>query len=79
MPALLNLILAHFPDYAEKIRILYLADDEFKSLCEDFLTSKMALEKSTGKISNDQQLESEYRQLMVELEKEIINYIKKKL
>jgi len=75
MSNLLNFIVSQFTNHAETIRILYLVDEDFKSLCDDYYTSKMHSEKLHDKMLSDKQWENEYQHLSSVLEKEIIDYI----
>ena len=72
----LILIIEQFPEHIEMIQTLYLADDDFRTLCEDYFTSKMAVEKLKGKVLDDLKGELEYMHLSSTLENEILEYIK---
>jgi hypothetical protein len=63
-------------EHMDAIRTLYLADDDFKSLCDDYCTVKISIEKFKGTSSKDLQRELEYKHLSVELENEILYYVK---
>jgi hypothetical protein len=69
-------IIGQFPKHADIIQVLFLADDDFRTLCEDYYISKMRAEKLKGKILEDLHGELEYLDLSSTLEKEIIEYIK---
>ncbi|TPG34820.1 hypothetical protein [Flavobacterium pectinovorum] len=66
-----------FSKYMESIIVLYLADDEFKTICDDYCTSKMNIEKYTKKSEENTQCKSDYEALSLELEEEIIRFITK--
>jgi hypothetical protein len=66
-----------FSKYMQSIIILYLADDEFKTICDDYCISKMNIEKYGKKSEEDIQCKSDYEALSVELEEEILRFIKK--
>jgi hypothetical protein len=66
-----------FAEYTETIRMLYLADDDFKSLCDDYIISKLNMEKYRGQSRENVRSVMEYQQLAQDLEKEILEYIRK--
>ena len=76
MPIPRELNTAQFAEHLGDIRILYLADEDFKSLCDDYCTVKISIEKFKGSSSKDLQRESEYKHLSVELENEILYYVR---
>ena len=67
---------AQLAEYMDAISLLYLADDDFKSLCDDYCTVKTSIEKFKNNPARDLQRELEYKHLSVELEREILYYIK---
>ena len=69
---------SQFAKYIETIKLLYNVDDDFKTLCDDYLSSKTSLEKFKERFVEDKQRELEYKRLSVELEKEIIEYVTKR-
>jgi len=76
IPTALNTI--QFSEYIDIIKMLYREDDDFKTLCDDYNTSKSQLEKYKGKSIEDMRSELEYQQLSLDLEKEILDYIRKR-
>ena len=64
-----------FAEYLETIKMLYRVDDDFKTLCDDYVTSKANEEKLKSFELADKQSENEYRQLSRDLEKEILDYV----
>ena len=72
----LEYILSKYPDHGPKIIEIYNKDEDFRILCEDYYTSAHALEKSRNNTMKDREVENEYSQVYVELEKEIIHLIK---
>lgn len=78
MPIPRELNAAQFSEHLEAIRILYVADDDFRSLCDDYSTVKTDIEKFKGNSVKDLQRELEYKHLSIELEKEILYYVKNK-
>ena len=77
MPIPLELNTAEFAEHMDTIRVLYLADDDFKSLCDDYSTVKSSIEKFKYS-AHEKKREMEYKHLSEELEKEILKYIKNK-
>ena len=63
-------------EHMEAISTLYLADDDFKSLCDDYCTVKISIEKFKEMSSRNLQRELEYKHLSEELENEILYYVK---
>jgi hypothetical protein len=66
-----------FAEYTETIKMLYLADDDFKSLCDDYIISKLNMEKYRGQSRENVRSVMEYQQLARDLENEILEYLKK--
>lgn len=66
-------------NYQESIKVLYLVDDDFKSMCDDYCCSKINVEKYTKKIKENFHLKAEYENLTKELEAEIVQYIIKNM
>ena len=64
-----------FAEYLETIKMLYRIDDDFKTLCDDYVISKANEEKLRSFELADKQSEIEYRQLSRDLEKEILDYV----
>lgn len=67
-----------FSQHLTAIETLYRTDEEFKSLCDDYLICQTNKEKYKGKSLKDQRMEAEYQVLSTELEREIIQYLKGK-
>jgi hypothetical protein len=63
-------------EHMDAISTLYLADDEFKSLCDDYCTVKISIDKFKEMSSRNLQRELEYKHLSEELENEILYYVK---
>lgn len=68
-----------FAEYIETIQILYLVDDDFKAICDDYATSKTGMEKYHQKTQEDSRYKEEYESLSLELEKEILRYLKNRM
>ncbi len=66
-----TLVIRHFADHEFLVRRFYAADPEFRVICEDYSDALRAREVW----AEDQQRSEEYRQLVRELEDEILRYI----
>ena len=75
VPNALNI--ASFADYMETIKSLYEVDDDFKTLCDDFVTCKVKIDVYKSKSLDNLRSELEFQQMSFELEKEIIEYVKR--
>jgi len=75
VPNALNI--ASFADYMETIKSLYEVDDDFKTLCDDFVTCKVKIDVYKNKSFENFRSELEFQQMSFELEKEIIEYVKR--
>lgn len=64
-------------NYQESIEVLYLVNDDFKSMCDDYCCSKLNVEKYRKKILEHFHLKAEYENLTKELEDEIVLFIQK--
>jgi len=67
-PEALNVL--QFAQYIKAIQKLYATDEDFRSLCDDYITSKTNMENLVG-------ISFEYQQLAIELEKEILVYLQR--
>jgi hypothetical protein len=57
---------------------LYCADEDFRILCDDYLTTLNTLEERRIKVLGDKAIENEYLQLSLDLEEEIIRTFHKR-
>ena len=64
-----------FAGHVETIKHLYIIDDDFKTLCDDYRISIENNEELKKESIKDRQLAREYEELSAELEKEILQYI----
>ncbi len=71
MTKALEYILAKFPDHGAKIIELFDKDEDFRILCDDYLTSMRTVEQFRTGIQKGNPFESEFMDLHHELEKEI--------
>ena len=75
IPSEIALIKNRFPDHKSVIEDLYKTDSDFKSLCADlFLCSKM-IDDFEVEITEKQHAIIEYREIIKELEKELLMVI----
>ena len=65
--------------FQESIKVLYLVDDDFKSMCDDYCCSKINVEKYKEIMRDNFQRKVEYENLTKELEDEIILYVIKNM
>ena len=71
-------ILSKFPDHRAKIMELYNQQEDFRTLCIDFLNTVQSLEECRKNAINDKEIEIEFSQLFVDLEREIIRLLSQK-
>ncbi|MDW8850431.1 hypothetical protein SD960_10040 [Flavobacterium sp. MMLR14_040] len=67
-----------FAEYIESLKILYLVDDKFKTMCDEYCNSKANSEKYRKKFEKDFRHKLEYENLSKELEEEILIYLIRK-
>lgn len=65
-------------EHVDAIKILYMTDRNFKTLWDDYYTSKVNLKKSRERSLEEMRNELEYQQLADDLEAEIITYLNKR-
>jgi hypothetical protein len=78
MEKALEYILRKFPDHRDTMTDLYCTDDDFRILCDDYLTTVKTLEERRIKVLGDMVIENEYLQLSLDLEEEIIRTLHKR-
>ncbi|MCA1300560.1 hypothetical protein [Stappia indica] len=70
-------VVARFPKQASIVRRLYLSDEHFRAVCEDYLLCINSLTKFEARPDANSRPEvAEYRQLRQELELEMATYVK---
>ena len=67
-----------FIEYMESLKILYLVDDNFKLICDDYCKSKLKAEKFKEKFEKNFKHKLEDENLSKELEDEILIYLIRK-
>jgi len=65
-----------FPEYRTKIHDLYLKDEDFRSLCEDYFLCGEQLKKVKNINLSDKLLQIECQQVCLELEAELIKFLR---
>ena len=71
-------VLKRFPQHSEKIQQVFSKDPSFQSLCEDYRACSKALKYWSGATSDKAAARrEEYRQLLLELEEEVLLYLKR--
>lgn len=68
-------ILGKFPEHSDKIIDLYKRDEDFRTLCEDYVTSIQAAEERRLNAIKDRKIEKVFLNVNQELEKEIIHLL----
>jgi len=71
----LNAVKEKFPEEAARIEQLYGADEDFRTLCEDYFSCLKHLQKFKKEFSEKQYSFEEYQHIQSELEKELYNFI----
>jgi hypothetical protein len=67
-----------FAEYMQSIKILYLTDDRFKSLCEQYCNSKIDMENHNTKMIKTFASKVKVENLVIGLEEEILIYLIRK-
>ena len=70
---------AKFAEYLESIKILYLVDDKFQMLCDDYCNNKISSEKLSKKLEKSLTQKIKLENLSIELEDEILFYVIRKM
>lgn len=66
---------AKFAEYIESLKILYLIDDQFKTICNEYCSSREKTEKYKKKFEKNFRHKLEFENLSKELEEEILIYL----
>jgi hypothetical protein len=77
MRRVLELILSKFPDHRHRIIDLYNKDEDFRLLCQDYISSTQALQKCRKDVFKDRTFEGEFLEVNLELEKEIVQLLER--
>lgn len=70
---------AKFADFMESIKILYLVDDKFKTICDEYCTSKAETVKVQKRFEKNFNQKIKLENLSKELEEEILFYLLKQV
>lgn len=68
---------AKFAEFMESIKILYLVDDKFKTICDEYCISKIETVKVQKRFEKNFNQKIKLENLSKELEEEILFYILK--
>ncbi|MBS7231189.1 hypothetical protein KHA90_09135 [Flavobacterium psychroterrae] len=68
-----------FAEFIETIKKLYLVDDKFKNICDDYCNSKMNTEKYKRKFEKNFSNKLKSENLSKELEEEVLIYVMRKI
>lgn len=71
-------LLKKFPPYCREILDSFAHDEDFKSLCEDYYSVSLLFKSYRQKIIRDHKVEREYKELFLELEMELQEFLQKK-
>ena len=75
MTKVLEYIVAKFPDQSSKIIDLFSRNEDFRILCEDYMTSMNEVEERRLNVIKNREVEQEFLKVYMELEKEIIHVL----
>jgi len=75
MTKVLEYIIGKFPDQSSKIIDLYSRNEDFRILCEDYMTSMNEVEERRLNVIKNREVEQEFLKVYMELEKEIIHVL----
>lgn len=75
MTKVLEYIIGKFPDQSSKIIDLYSRNEDFRILCEDYMTSMYEVEERRLNVIKNREVEQEFLKVYMELEKEIIHVL----
>lgn len=78
MPLPDQLYNSRFAQYIESIKVMYLVDDSFKTICDEYCQNEMSIENYDKKIGKQLRHKLEAENLSKELEEEILFYIVRK-
>jgi hypothetical protein len=78
MDKALEYVVSKFPDHAASISDLYCTCEDFRIVCEDYLTSVQTIEASRLRVLTNRSVENEYAQVSLELEKEIFHMLQRR-
>jgi hypothetical protein len=71
-------LIKRFPFHRELIIKEYKTNDDFKTLCEDFYTSALIVLREESAVIRNKKNELEYQKLFLDLEYELVNYLRMK-
>ena len=71
----LDHMLERFPEHRGVIIQLFNSNEDFKSLCDDYLQCKNNLLKFRQNVLKDTRVENEYKMLSLDLEQEVLHFL----
>jgi hypothetical protein len=71
----LEYVVAKYPDQGAKLIELYHKDEDFRTLCEDYLNIAHKIEKYRRELIKNKEYKNEFVQVYLDLEKEIIHLL----
>lgn len=77
MEKALHHILEGFPECRREIIELFNSNENFRSLCEDYLSCLGTLTKFQDNILRNKKMETEYKLLSLDLKQEVLHYLQK--
>jgi hypothetical protein len=75
MSEAVEFLIKRFPLYREKILHEYHANEDFKTLCDDFYTSALIVQRQKKATIKNKKNELEYQKLFFDLEFELVNFL----
>lgn len=75
---ILKTITEKYPKYETSIMVLFLVNESFREICEDYVMCLNSIKKIKSKQSEQQKNLKEFLSTQVELENDLINILKKK-
>lgn len=70
-----ELYIGRFAEFMESVKILYLVDDTFKTICDEYCSTKMETERFKKKFEKYFNKKLKLENLSKELEEEILIYL----
>ena len=71
----LDHMLERFPQHRGRIIELYDRNEDFRSLCNDYLQCKLTMEKFEKDVRHGIRMENQYRVLNLDLEREVLHFL----
>jgi hypothetical protein len=75
MSEAVEFLIRRFPSYREKIFNEYSTNEDFRTLCDDFYTSALIVQRQKKATIKNKKSELEYQKLFLDLEFELVNFL----